>query len=266
MAPEQAAGRVVDARADIYALGATLHHLVSGRPPFDGASMDELLSRHRDEPRPRLDVGGGRRRTLSAVDAVVARMMAKRPEDRFADYDALIAELERVSPARTRPAGAVVRAIAAVIDFILVGIVASLIALVLGVDDNTPLVIALGALYVVVGLARFGTTVGRALLELEVVSVAGRRHPSWGRAVLRFAVEYGPMMATVIVQGIRDVVGGWPLGLVAGVMPILAVSWGLGEMLRAAWRSPDKRTLWDRAGGTMVRYRRGAPSGWGTAP
>ena len=79
-------------------------------------------------------------------------------------------------------------------------------------------------------------------------------------------VEYGPMMATVIVQGIRDVVGGWPLGLVAGVMPILAVSWGLGEMLRAAWRSPDKRTLWDRAGGTMVRYRRGAPSGWGTAP
>ena len=57
-----------------------------------------------------------------------------------------------------------------------------------------------------------------------------------------------------------------PLGLVAGVMPILAVSWGLGEMLRAAWRSPDKRTLWDRAGGTMVRYRRGAPSGWGTAP
>src|SRR5688500_14131131 len=84
MAPEQAAGDPIDARADIYALGATLHHLVSGKPPFAGDTVVDLASRHANDPRPKLTVPGTRARSLSAVDAVIARMMAKRPEDRFA--------------------------------------------------------------------------------------------------------------------------------------------------------------------------------------
>ena len=52
MAPEQARGEPVDLRADIYALGATLYHLVSGKPPFQADSVDELITLHATAARP----------------------------------------------------------------------------------------------------------------------------------------------------------------------------------------------------------------------
>jgi len=52
MAPEQARGEPIDLRADIYALGATLYHLVSGKPPFQADSIDELRSLHATATRP----------------------------------------------------------------------------------------------------------------------------------------------------------------------------------------------------------------------
>ena len=76
MAPEQARGDAIDLRADIYALGATLYHLVSGRPPFQADSVVELASMHATAARPPLPRGANPRTSIAAIDALVGRMMA----------------------------------------------------------------------------------------------------------------------------------------------------------------------------------------------
>src|SRR5690242_2662949 len=83
MAPEQARGEPVDFRADIYALGATLYHLVSGKPPFQAASVAELQTLHESAERPLLPRKSQARMHINALDALIAKMMAPRPEDRF---------------------------------------------------------------------------------------------------------------------------------------------------------------------------------------
>jgi serine/threonine protein kinase len=89
IAPEQILdSRSADARADIYALGCTLYHLLTGRPPFpDGSALDKLAAHQTDTPDP-----------IPALPPdmadVLAKMMAKRPEDRFGSADDVIAALE----------------------------------------------------------------------------------------------------------------------------------------------------------------------------
>jgi tetratricopeptide (TPR) repeat protein len=86
MAPEQAAGETVDARADVYALGVTLYEFVTGRVPFlDG----DVTYQHRHEavPDPRTLVPD----LPDELAALILEMLAKRPEDRVASA-ALVAE------------------------------------------------------------------------------------------------------------------------------------------------------------------------------
>ncbi len=81
MAPEQG-GEIVDIRGDIYSLGATLYHMLIGRPPFDGPSMMAILMKHvmQPVPPPRRE----RPELSEAVDQIVLRALAKRPEERYA--------------------------------------------------------------------------------------------------------------------------------------------------------------------------------------
>ncbi len=83
MAPEQARGETVDARSDIYALGATLYFLLAGRPPFNPKAVVEVLAAHLATPPQSL-------RELNAdipadLDAVVLKCLAKKPEDRYSN-------------------------------------------------------------------------------------------------------------------------------------------------------------------------------------
>jgi WD40 repeat protein len=82
IAPEQARdAHGADGRADVYGLGCTLYHLLAGRPPFPGGTAAEKLSRHAaDEPVPLRQL---RPDVPERLAAVVARMMAKRPADRY---------------------------------------------------------------------------------------------------------------------------------------------------------------------------------------
>ena len=85
MAPEQFADSHVDSRADIYALGCTLYTLLAGRPPFSGPEHEgpfQKLRAHLQEQPP--DLGVLRPDLPAALVAVVARMLAKAPEDRYA--------------------------------------------------------------------------------------------------------------------------------------------------------------------------------------
>jgi hypothetical protein len=81
MAPEQARdSSAADIRSDIYALGATLFHLLTGTVPFPGGSAADKLQRHELEPAP--PVTAVRAGVPPGLERVVARMLAKRPEDR----------------------------------------------------------------------------------------------------------------------------------------------------------------------------------------
>ena len=142
MAPEQARGEPVDRRADVYALGATLYHLVAGAPPFQADSAAELLAMHSTAIRPDLPrKGRGERRRLPALDELCQRMMAPEPDARYATYDDLIAELDRATPAVTRPAGIVARGAAVLLDLLVVvpfAIASELVPYSLVIDPTSP--------------------------------------------------------------------------------------------------------------------------------
>jgi serine/threonine protein kinase len=94
MSPERTRGESLDCRADLYGLGATLYALLTGRPPFDGTTLIEKITKIRQhEPqRPtkfQLSIP-------TAFEGVVMKLLAKRPEDRFQSADDLLKELERV--------------------------------------------------------------------------------------------------------------------------------------------------------------------------
>jgi serine/threonine-protein kinase len=95
MSPEQGAGRDVDARSDLYSLGAVAYFLLTGRPPFVRDSVVQTLAAHLGEPvvppnRHRLDVPAD-------LQAVVQRCLEKDPARRFADADELAQALARCS-------------------------------------------------------------------------------------------------------------------------------------------------------------------------
>lgn len=94
MAPEQCRdAAAVDHRADIYSLGCTLYVLVTGKPPFEGHTAVELMTKHAYEPLtpPERVVN----RVPKELSAVIMRMMAKNPGDRFADMGEVIRVLEQ---------------------------------------------------------------------------------------------------------------------------------------------------------------------------
>jgi serine/threonine-protein kinase len=88
MSPEQARGRSdLDARSDIYSLGAVAYALLTGRPPFDGTNpLDVMMAHVRDEVvRP----SKYQAEVPADLERVILRCLSKKPEDRFQDAESL---------------------------------------------------------------------------------------------------------------------------------------------------------------------------------
>jgi eukaryotic-like serine/threonine-protein kinase len=92
IAPEQASGQRVDERSDQYSLATVLYELLVGEPPYTGENFVAVAMKHVREPVP--SVRERRPDVSPRLDAIVARAMAKRPEDRFPSTEAMMAALE----------------------------------------------------------------------------------------------------------------------------------------------------------------------------
>jgi len=92
ISPEQIRGdEHIGPEADIYGLGATFYHMVTGRPPFEGSSRDEVFGKHLDEaPTPAVELAAG---LSEGVSEVIDKMLAKDPKDRYPGCVALLDEL-----------------------------------------------------------------------------------------------------------------------------------------------------------------------------
>jgi len=99
-APEICAGRPADARADLYSLGATLFHVLAGRPPFQDPDFASLVVKQVNEPPPALaDVAPHLDPRLCQI---IDRLLSKDPAERYPSARALLDELEALGDLKAR--------------------------------------------------------------------------------------------------------------------------------------------------------------------
>jgi len=94
MSPEQARGEPVNARSDLYSLGAVLFTLLAGRPPFSGNSVEESLRNLTSVPAPNISVTNPA--VPKSIDDLISNLMAKRPEDRTATALVLLHKINEI--------------------------------------------------------------------------------------------------------------------------------------------------------------------------
>ena len=100
LSPEQASGNPITPQSDLYSLGVMMFEMLAGQRPFRAETLDLLLARHLSAPTPALPP------EHAALQPVVERLMAKRPQDRHASAADLLADLERRAVLTTVPGGA----------------------------------------------------------------------------------------------------------------------------------------------------------------
>jgi serine/threonine protein kinase len=98
MSPEQGHGQPLDARSDLYSLGVLLYEMLCSQKPYTADNPMTVLYMHRNAPIPQLP------ESLAALRPLLERLMAKLPEDRYADADQAAAAIEAARDAWQRRA------------------------------------------------------------------------------------------------------------------------------------------------------------------
>ena len=200
--PEQFSGATLDVRADIYAVGATLFFLLTGRAPFDGSDVTELIERVKRDAAPLAHTVQSR--VPHGLSAVIARCLAKDPSERPSSYPELVDALRPFS-ATTGPARPGVRLVAWAIDAAVIGAVSGILGSIVDwghastfsrstgrgdVSVNVdPIPVLVSLLYYALTECRTGVSLGKRLFGLRVVSVQGER--TWAQMFKRTLVFFG---------------------------------------------------------------------------
>jgi serine/threonine protein kinase len=98
MAPEQFHNKPVTAAADQYALGIVAYEMLSGKKPFDGTTLAEIITQHLFKEPP--DIKVDRPDLPPSISDAIVRMLAKEPDARFPDLDSAIAALGPPNPSQ----------------------------------------------------------------------------------------------------------------------------------------------------------------------
>ncbi|MGB2717218.1 MAG: protein kinase [Vicinamibacterales bacterium] len=204
-APEQLRGEPLDVRADIYAVGATLYYLLTGRPPLDAPDLRELVSKVDSEKpaSPRVL----RRDIPRGLAAVVLRCLAKPPAGRPQSYAELADLLRPYGSADEVPAPLGARFVAWIVDAVVFAImtwvltVSAWTAATLGSATTLLQLAALpwltGTIYYFVLEGCWGASLGKRLMGLRVTS--GASTGWWPRIGLRSAAFHMPMVIPTLL-------------------------------------------------------------------
>ena len=268
MSPEQGQGEDTDHRSDIYSLGASFYHLLTGQYPYTAKTPMGVVVKHITQPFPEEPLRGAVSRGLYLV---VERMMAKDPAQRFQDYPALIGSLERLRPGVVIPAGFASRFAAGLIDLVVWGaFLIAFLGLGLALDSALDhrygrahadllfarflpalqLILVCPSVIVLARLLRCGDTPGLRAIGLEVTRPDGTPPPR--RALFVWWLLDPATLWTVVGVAIYSGVGpDWMrTALYASLLAVPGIN-ALGML--AAGRSPTELTT-----GTRLVYRRRA--------
>ena len=102
ISPEQIRGLPLDGRADLYSFACTIHELLSGKPPFTGASSNELLTKHLRSPAPSLEALN--QNVTPDCAQLIRRTMSKNREARPKTVDDFLMEFRMIRVFKTTPA------------------------------------------------------------------------------------------------------------------------------------------------------------------
>ncbi|HEU4926912.1 MAG TPA: protein kinase [Vicinamibacterales bacterium] len=203
-APEQLRGEPLDVRADIYASGATLYYLLTGRPPLDAPDFRELVAKvAAEKPQSPREL---RRDIPRGLAAVVLRCLAKAPAGRPQSYAELADLLRPYASGDDVPSPLGARFTAWIADSVIVSITIWLItvsALTVGMTLGSATVIGVAAwswlvpvIYYFVLEGGWGATLGKRLMGLSVTSQTPSESDArwWLRIGLRTAVFLVPSL------------------------------------------------------------------------
>jgi serine/threonine protein kinase len=239
MAPEQLRGEALDQRADVYGLGATMYHLLSGQTPIQARTPAEALQLLSQGISP---IGARAPATPRGLSSIVDRCMAMDAKARFQSHAELARALRAVAPQpEVRPVF-LVRLLAALLDLLPFGV------LVRWTYSWAPWVAPCGLfLSLALGHLLLGATPGQWLMRLRVRTAAdGDVSPA--RAVARGLLQYGACIPLAFTLNALYTRG----AAVVDALGLLTLVWGGVASLGALPALVRLPTLVDRLTGTRL--------------